>query len=398
LRVIVSERPIKIVQVIARLNIGGAAVQVILPSGLLGPPRFETMLVCGQVGPAEGDMGYLAEQKGVTPVVIPELGRELSPLRDSVTLLKLWRLLRRERPDVVHTHTAKAGFVGRVAARLAGVPVVVHTFHGHVFYGYFGPAKARLFIALERFCARLSNRLVAPGEDLKRELVGYRIAPAEKIAVVPYGLDLQPLANAPRRTGALRRELGLSDDARLVGVVGRLVPVKNLRLLLGAGARLKGAHFAIVGDGECRPDLEARAAALGLRDRVHFLSWRRDLPAIYSDLDALAISSRNEGTPVSIIEAMAAGVPVVSTAVGGVPDLIEDGRTGLLVPPEDAPALADALDRLLRDQDFAHTLAETARPLALERFGVERLADDLAALYVELLAEKSDSGLKLPVG
>lgn len=378
--------PIRVMRVIARLNVGGPAVHVILLAERLGPPRFASTLVCGQIGPHEGDMSYLARARGVQPVVIPQLGRELSPLRDTITLWRLWRLMRAARPHVVHTHTAKAGFVGRVAARLAGVPAVVHTFHGHVFHGYFSPAKTRLFIALERFCARLSSRVLTVSERLKDELVAYGIAPAEKISVVPLGLDLAPFAETPRGAGQLRRELGLSRDAPLVGIVGRLAPIKNHRLFLEAAAQIEpGAHVAIVGDGELRADLEAQAAALGLADRAHFLGWRRDLPAIYSDLDALVIASDNEGTPVSLIEAMAAGAPVVSTAVGGAPDLIDDGRTGLLVPPGDAPTLAAAINRLLHDPAGARSLAEAARPLALARFGIDRLAADLSALYADLL-------------
>ncbi len=375
-------------RVIARLNVGGPAIHVIRLTERLGPPRFESALVCGQIGPHEGDMSYLARAHGVRPIVIPALGREIAPLRDLSTLWRLWRLMRAYRPHVVHTHTAKAGFVGRVAARLAGVPVVVHTFHGHVFHGYFGPVKTRLFIFLERFCARLSDRVLTVSDRLKEELTGYGIAPADRITVIPLGLDLAPFATTPRRAGALRRELGLSDATPLVGIVGRLVPIKNHRLFLEAATQVNAAaHFVIVGDGECRADLEARAQALGLAERVHFLGWRDAdrLPAIYSDLDTLVISSDNEGTPVSIIEAMAAGAPVVSTAVGGVSDLIDDGRTGVLVPPGDAPALADAMNRLLHEPARAQALAETARPPALARFGIDRLAEDLAGLYLELL-------------
>lgn len=380
-------------RVIARLNVGGPALHVILLTEKLGAPAFASTLVCGQIAPYEGDMRYLAEQRGVQPVVIPELGREISPLRDLATLWRLWRLMRAQRPHVVHTHTAKAGIVGRAAAWLAGVPVIVHTFHGHVFHGYFGPAKTRLFILLERLAARLSDRVLTISPALRDELVRYRIAPAAKIAVIPLGLDLAPFATTPRRAGMVRRALGLDEATPLVGIVGRLTPIKNHRLFLEAAARLETpAHFAIVGDGECRHSLEAHAAALGLGARAHFLGWRQDLPAIYSDLDALVIASDNEGTPVSIIEAMAAGAPVVSTAVGGVPDLIDDGQTGLLVPPGDAPALAQALDRLLRDPELARRMAAAARPAALARFSIDRLADDLAALYRTLLREKMRRG------
>lgn len=383
----------KIVQIVARLNVGGVAVQVLLADEQFRARGHESIVVCGRVGPDEADMRYLADEKGSVPHIIPELGRALSPLRDLITLVKLWQLLRRERPDVVHTHTAKAGFVGRLAARMAGVPVVVHTFHGHVFRGYFGPTKTRLFIVLERFSARLSDRVITLTAGLKQELVEYGIAPPDRFAVIPLGLELEALASTPGRSGVLRQALGLDDVTLLVGAVGRLVPVKHIDLLLDAAscidmqAMRNPLHIVLVGDGECRPALEAQARALGIAGRVHFVGWRdtRALPDIYSDLDALVMSSYNEGMPVSIIEAMAAGVPVVATAVGGVPDLITGGETGLLVPPDDAPALAAALTHLLTAPALAQRLADNARRDALARFSPARLADDLTGLYTTLL-------------
>ncbi len=375
-----------IVQVVARLNIGGVAGQVLLAAERLTPPDFTCTVVCGRIGPNEGDMSYLAAQKGITPTLVPELGRALSPLRDPVALVKLWRLFRRIRPDIVHTHTAKAGFLGRLAARMAGVPAVVHTFHGHVFHGYFSPAQTRLFIALERLGARLSDRIVTLTPQLKDEIANaYRIAPAEKFAIIPLGLELAPFSQPPGPSGALRAELGLPRDVPLVGAVGRLVPVKALDLLLRAAARLQGVHVVLVGDGPCRPDLEAEAAALGIAERVHFTGWRRDLPAIYSDLHVLALPSRNEGMPVSIIEAQAARVPVVAAAVGGVPDLITPGETGLLFPSGDTVALSEAIRRLVQSPALAAYLAGNAHAAALARFDPARLANDLAALYRELM-------------
>jgi len=385
-----TQRPIRVMRIIARLNVGGPAIHVTLLAAHLRPPQFESTLVCGQVGPHEGDMAYLAEAHGVTPVLVAELGRELSPLRDLVTLLKLWRLMRRLRPDVVHTHTAKAGFVGRWAAWLARVPVRVHTFHGHVLHGYFGPRKTALFRWLERLTARLTDRLITISPALRDELAQtYRIAPAEKFVVVPLGLDLEPYVSAPRRTGAFRTEWGIPPDAPLVGIVGRLVPIKNHALFLQAARRVReqvpGARFAIVGDGELRAALEAQADAPGLAGAVTFTGFLRDLRPVYSDLDLLVIAADNEGTPVSIIEALAAGVPVVSTAVGGVPDLLEGGRYGALVPPGDADALAGAmitaLGALQADrQDISRAIGEA--------YGIERLAADLGALYRALLADK----------
>lgn len=383
------QRPIRVMRIIARLNVGGPALHVTLLTERLRPPEFESTLVCGRIGPGEGDMAYLAEERGITPVYVPELGRELHPLRDLVTLIKLWRLMRRLKPDVVHTHTAKAGFVGRWAAWLARVPVRVHTFHGHVFHGYFGAAKTRFFLALERLTARLTDRLITISPALRDELSGvYRVAPAEKFAVVPLGLELAQYAAAPRRTGTLRAAHLIPPDAPLIGIVGRIVPIKNHALFLEMASRVlqsqPDAYFLIVGDGEERPAIEALADRLGLRTRAVFTGWMRDLVPVFSDLDLLVLSSNNEGTPTAIMQALAAGVPVVSTAVGGVPDLLRGGAWGRLVPPGDADGLAEAVLSALRDS----ALDPAIREAVLAEYDAARLADSLAALYRTLLAAK----------
>lgn len=383
------QRPIRVMRIIARLNVGGPALHVTLLTERLRPPEFESTLVCGRIGPGEGDMAYLAEERGITPVYVPELGRELHPLRDLVTLVKLWRLMRRLKPDVVHTHTAKAGFVGRWAAWLARVPVRVHTFHGHVFHGYFGAAKTRFFLALERLTARLTDRLITISPALRDELSGvYRVAPAEKFAVVPLGLELAQYAAAPRGMGTLRAAYQIPPDAPLIGIVGRIVPIKNHALFLEMASRVlqsqPDAYFLIVGDGEERPAIEALADRLGLRTRAVFTGWMRDLVPVFSDLDLLVLSSNNEGTPTAIMQALAAGVPVVSTAVGGVPDLLRGGAWGRLVPPGDADGLAEAVLSALRDS----ALDPAIREAVLAEYDAARLADSLAALYRTLLAAK----------
>lgn len=383
------QRPIRVMRIIARLNVGGPALHVTLLTERLRPPEFESTLVCGRIGPGEGDMAYLAEERGITPVYVPELGRELHPLRDLVTLIKLWRLMRRLKPDVVHTHTAKAGFVGRWAAWLARVPVRVHTFHGHVFHGYFGAAKTRFFLALERLTARLTDRLITISPALRDELSGvYRVAPAEKFAVVPLGLELAQYAAAPRGMGTLRAAYQIPPDAPLIGIVGRIVPIKNHALFLEMASRVlqsqPDAYFLIVGDGEERPAIEALADRLGLRTRAVFTGWMRDLVPVFSDLDLLVLSSNNEGTPTAIMQALAAGVPVVSTAVGGVPDLLRGGAWGRLVPPGDADGLAEAVLSALRDS----ALDPAIREAVLAEYDAARLADSLAALYRTLLAAK----------
>lgn len=384
-----NERPIRILRIIARLNIGGPAIHVTLLTAKLGLPDYESALVSGSIAPGEGDMAYYAEERGVHAHLIPELGRAIHPLRDIRTVLKLYRLMQEFKPDVVHTHTAKAGFLGRVAARMAGVPVIVHTFHGHVFKGYFGPTMTHLFIRLERLGAQLSDRLIALTEGLRRELVEqYRIAPKGKIIVLPLGLDLDSFAQTPRKSGAFRAAWDIAPDVPLIGIVGRLTQVKNHALFLQSAAQIKpnqpDAHFVIVGDGELRADIEGQANALGLRGAVTFTGWQRDLAPIYSDLDVLVISSVNEGTPVTVIEALSAACPVVTTRVGGLPDLLDGGALGTLVPSEDADALAKGiLDTLRQPPDVSE-----AQRLMLDRYGIDRLVRDLDSLYRGLLAKK----------
>ncbi len=382
-------QPIRVMNIIARLNVGGPAIHVTLLTEKLGAPTYESTLVTGMIGADEGDMQYYAEAHGVHPVIIPELGRSLHPLRDLITVWKVYRLIRQYQPDVVHTNTAKAGFVGRVAAWLAGVPVIVHTFHGHVFRGYFSPTTTRVFILLERITARMSDTVITLTEGLRHELADeYRIARKSKITVLPLGLDLQPFAASVRKNGAFRREYDIPANAPLIGIVGRLVPVKNHALFLDAAARVRAqkpaARFLIVGDGDERAAIEAQVDALGLRDAVVFTGWVRDVAPVYADLDVNVISSVNEGTPVSVIEALTAGCPVVATAVGGLPDLLDQGELGALVPSGDVDALATALiDALDHPPD-----PEPARALMLDRYGIDRLARDLDSLYRGLLAKK----------
>jgi glycosyltransferase involved in cell wall biosynthesis len=383
-----ADRPIRVMRIIARLNVGGPAVHVTLLTEYLAPPEFESTLVCGHIGPHEGDMAYLAESRSVQPIYVTELGRELSLLRDLVTLVKLWRLMRQIRPDVVHTHTAKAGFVGRIAAWLARVPVRVHTFHGHVLHGYFSPAKTHLFLWLERLTARLSDRLITISPALKDELAhAYRIAPEGKFVVVPLGLELAQYAHTPRHEGDFRAAFNIPPGAPLVGIVGRFVPIKNHTLFLQMADRVRktvpNAHFVIVGDGERRAEIETQVDSMGLRETTTFTGWVQDLKPAYSDMDVLVISSDNEGTPVSIIEALAAGVQVVSTAVGGVPDLLRGGEYGRLVPPGDPDALAAAVVAAL-----AGPGQDIDRQSIVAAYDITRLTGDLAALYRHLLESK----------
>jgi glycosyltransferase involved in cell wall biosynthesis len=383
---------LRVLRAITRLNIGGPAIHAILLTHGLQNDRFSSVLVTGREGPFEGTMRGLATSYGVRPRILEELGREVRPANDLRATIRMYRLIRASRPDIVHTHMAKAGTAGRLAARLARVPIVVHTFHGHTFHSYFGRAKTAFFLRVERTLARFTDRIVAVGEDQRREIAAYGIAPLDKIVPIPLGLEIEPLLDAERDRGGLKAELGLNGHSKLVGIVARLVPIKAHEIFLEAAARVRDAepdaHFLVIGDGERRGELQAMARELGLADAVRFLGWREDMKRVYADLDVVALSSNNEGSPVALIEALAAARPVVATDVGGVAEVVEDGKTGLLAPPRDPVALAAGILELLRAPGRAEQLGRAGRASVYPRHAASRLVRDVERLYLELAREK----------
>jgi glycosyltransferase involved in cell wall biosynthesis len=387
-----TDTRIRVLRIIARLNVGGTAVHVTLLTKYLDRERFETVLVSGTENPGEGTMIDFTRAHGIEPMIVPEMvGQATLAPRDAVALWRLVRLMRRYRPHIVDTHTAKAGSLGRVAAWMAGVPVIVHTYHGHVLEGYYDPVRTRLLRVMERGLARLSTRLLVVSRRVGEDLVRLGAVPAGKIEVVPLGMDLAPFLDVDHRRGRLRREFGIPDEAPIVAIVSRIFAIKNHALFIDAAARvlreLPDVRFLIVGDGILRPAIEQQAARLGIQQNVIFTGWRRDLAEIYADTTILVVSSNNEGTPVSAIEAMASAVPVVATRVGGLPDLIRDGETGVLVPPRSIAALSDALVALLKDPSERRRLGTAARADAVARFSVDRLIEDTTRLYDRLLSE-----------
>jgi glycosyltransferase involved in cell wall biosynthesis len=380
--------PIRVLRIITRLNVGGPALHASLLSTRLDPERFQTTLAVGQESAGEAAMADLGRlPPSLRPVAIPSLRREISPLADARALAALVALTRRVRPHIVHTHLAKAGSLGRVAARLAGVPVVVHTFHGTVFSGYFGERASRVYLASERALGHLTTRLVAISPAVRAELLALRVAPAAKIVEIPLGLDLDPFLAAPSQAVA-RERLRLQPDARYVGIAGRLVPVKDVGTFIRAfaivAAERADVTALIVGDGPEREALERMTVDLGIGGRCRFMGWVADMSALYAAVDVMALTSVNEGTPVTLIEAMAAGRTVVATAVGGVPDVVA-ADTGLLVPPGDPAAFAQALLRAL-DREPA---PETARRAVVLRYSASRLVADIERLYLELIATRA---------
>jgi glycosyltransferase involved in cell wall biosynthesis len=383
---------VRIARIIGRLNVGGPARHAISLTAGLDLARFVTTLITGTVGPHEGDLTAEARALGVEPVVVPELGPRIQLGRDLLALGKLVRLLRRLRPDLVHTHTAKAGALGRVAARLAGVPIIVHTFHGHVLEGYFSPTRTRLFLQIERALARITHRIITVSPRVQHDLLARGIGRPDQMEVVPVGLDLARFLDRPASPASLRETLAIPSNAPLLGIVGRLVLIKDHPTLFQALALLQthgpAPHLIVAGDGERREALRRLAQDLGLASRIHFLGWRDDLEAILGELDMVICCSKNEGTPVALIEAMAAGVPVLSTDVGGVGDLIVHGETGWLVPSGNPSVLARGIRELLADPRPRAQLVPAARRLALERHHVNGLIQRMDTLYTCLMAAK----------
>jgi glycosyltransferase involved in cell wall biosynthesis len=385
---------IRVVRIISRLNVGGPAIHATLLTERLDPARYESLLVSGAEGADEGSYLDLHQRSLSTLRRVPELGREISGVRDLNGLRALTRIIRDVKPHIVHTHTAKAGALGRAAAWRAGVPIIVHTYHGHVFDGYFSPLKTQAFVAVERWLATRTHCLVSVSEQVRTDVLARGIGTPDKSVVVPLGLDLDRYLHAEQRRGELRREpdiraLGIDAHTPLIGIVARLVPIKAHEVFLDMAARVAAARpdarFLIIGDGERRQELETLTDTLGLKGRIHFLGWRQDLDRIYADLDAVVLTSRNEGSPVALTEAMAAARPVVSTRVGGVSDLISDGDTGLLTTVDDGRGLAESVLRVLGQPALAARLGQAGRARVRKAFDSRRLLDDIDRLYSRLL-------------
>ena len=402
----------KILRIIARLNVGGPARHVVWLTKALQDDEFQTTLIAGSVPPGEDDMGYFADENGVRPVYLREMSREISP-SDTRSLLKLYRLIKAEKPDIIHTHTAKAGTLGRIAGSmyrwltwgtLVGRPRrirMVHTFHGHVFHSYYSPAKTRAFLAIERTLARATDRIVVLSDQQLDEInKKFRVGNLERFAVVPLGIDIEQFDSDPSVRQKLRAEFGVQESDVVVGFVGRLTEIKNISLLLHAAALIrerKDVKFAIVGDGHLRPDLEQKAASLDIGSNTIFLGNRSDISDIYSALDIVALTSLNEGTPLSLIEAMAAGKPVISTGVGGVRDLLGAVREeyggfsicdrGIRVESFEPADYQAGLTYLVENRRWRAEIAERGRKYIRSRYGKDRLIDDIKRLYRELNSE-----------
>jgi len=410
----------KIARIIARLNVGGPARHVTWLTRELAPPEFESTLIAGTVPPGEDDMAYFAADNGIEPILIPELSRELSP-KDVVSLLKIYRELKHIQPDIVHTHTAKAGTIGRIAAMmyrwltwqaLIGRPrplKTVHTFHGHVFHSYYGALKTRIFLLIEQILAKTATDkiIVISHQQFDEIWHTFRIGSRRQFEIIPLGLDLEPYSIDDPLANSLRSVLGIDDETLIVGFTGRLTEIKNIPMLLAAISEITGREdgdipkmkFVIVGDGSLRDDLIHHADELQISEFVTFLGHRGDIPEIVKQFDIFVLTSKNEGTPLSMIEAMAAGIPVVSTCVGGVADLIgpatldNDGfrvcQRGIAVDTFEPDDLANALIHLANSPQLSENLSSAARTFVNSNYSIDRLVENIRSLYRDLVDERA---------
>ncbi|MFQ5848665.1 MAG: glycosyltransferase family 4 protein [Candidatus Methylomirabilales bacterium] len=379
----------RILHLITRLDRGGSATNTLLTVAGL-PSPFVQSLIYGRTA----DFPQLGRrlQGQVEMGELPELVRRPSPVKDLVALLKIYRLLRRERFDLVHTHTSKAGILGRIAARMAGVPHIVHTPHGQAFNGYAGRTLTALFVFLERWAATFTDRIIGLTDQEIRDNLERGIGEPGQFVNIPSGIDLSPFAGREREAANVKASLGLSPSARLIGSVGRLDPVKGHTYLLDAFAslapRFPDLHLALVGDGELFAELQSRTQHAGLTDRVLFLGWREDVPALLQAFDLFAFPSLSEGMGRALVEAMAAGLPIVATRVCSVPEVLAEGEAGYLVDPASPLALADGIEKLLHDPDLRSRLATQARAHA-RKYSVEAMLHKIEAVYQNVLGNEN---------
>jgi glycosyltransferase involved in cell wall biosynthesis len=375
-----------VLRIITRLAVSGVSTHVTLANQVLTRRGWDTLLIHGRVQPDELEIDLPVADVAMRR--LDSLARPVDPIADLQTSASLLRIVRSFRPDIIHTHHSKAGLLGRSVAMLSGVPCV-HTFHGHVFEGYFGRRTSAAIVTAERLLATRTSRLIALSPLQRDDLLSRGIGRADRFEIVPLGLDLERYRSIDR--GTARHRLGLPSDAVVVVMVGRLVPIKRVDRLVRVFATLHtrrpDARLYIIGDGSERAAAEIQAAEAGLGDAVTFCGWRSDTATWYAAADFVALSSDNEGTPVALIEAAAAGRPAAATAVGGVADVVKHGVTGLLAPATDEARLAEAMVRLADDPELRARLGAAA-PAVAEGFGIERLVDDLERIYRDLLAPR----------
>ena len=387
---------IRVLRIINRFNIGGPTYNATLLTRFLDGDKYETLLVGGLPEEGESDSLYIPRNYGIEPTLIPEMKREPNFRSDRAAYKRLKEIIEAFDPHIIHTHAAKAGALGRRAGNSSKVPVIVHTFHGHVFHSYFGRAKTMIFKQIERRLASYSSNIIAISDIQKEELTDiHRICDKEKMSVIPLGFDLDPFREAALSKRVQKRnELNLTDEVA-IALIGRFAPVKNHAMLFDAlelilSKLTKKIKVFIVGDGSERPLIEQRSSAINSKfpDSIVLTSWIKDIASFNAGMDIICLTSLNEGTPVSLIEAQASGVPVISTDVGGVRDVIIEDQTGYIVPGNDVNSFAEKLFELIENEKKRESMSQNGWIHVRDKFSYQRLVSDTERLYEKLLKEK----------
>ena len=388
----------KIIHVITRLDKGGSAEDTIQTILGIDKKKYEVILVKGPTYESKmskeehasviADLKEL-QLKGVKIVNIPFLLRRINPVYDLLVLFSLYVFLIKEKPSIVHTHTSKAGLLGRLAAKLVGIPIIIHKPHGHVFFGYFGPFKTKMFIILERLASKITDKIVALTNGEKEDYILFKIADEDKFVIMPSGVELNKFKELPlKEIQNYKKKLGIPETSLVVGTVGRLVPVKGPEFLIEAAKHIISKNpdtlFIFTGDGPLKQNLEKKAFDLGIKENVIFLGWKDDVSKIISIYDVFALPSLNEGMGRVLVEAMALGKPIVASNIGGIPDLVIHGKNGFLVPPKNPKELAKYIQILLEDEEKREKMGLAGKKIALN-FSARNIVEKTEELYGELL-------------
>jgi len=399
-----QNKKIKVLRIINRFNIGGPTYNAAYLTKYLDD-RFETMLVGGAKDESEASSEFILDSLDLKPTLIQNMRRSIG-LSDISAYRQISQIIKEFKPDIVHTHASKSGFLGRLAAYRNNVPVILHTFHGHVFHSYFGDFKTNFYKSLERWLAKRSTRIIAISKQQKIEIgTEHLICPPDKIEVIPLGFDLERFyTGTVEKRKDFRERYDLKPDDIAIVIVGRLVPIKNHELFIEAIRALSdrgydNLRFFIVGDGESRENLEQKLNELNIgftknsapstKNPVCFTSWVKDVDRVYAGCEIVCLTSLNEGTPVSLIEAQSASKPVLSTKVGGINDIVLENESALLCGTKDTLAFVQHLDRLINDQDLRLKMGDAGKENALKKFHYQRLVSDIAQLYSELMKKVS---------
>lgn len=380
----------KIIRIIDRLNVGGPSIHVSILSGKLNSKKLETILISGFVCKEEGDMSYVAKKYNVEPLYVSELAREIDLFQDFIALWKIFWIIKKERPHIVHTHKSKAGFIGRIAAILAGVPVIIHTFHGHIFHGYFSELKTKFFITIERILALFTTKIIVISKEQFNEICHkYKIGFPRKYKTIPLGFSFANLEEISKQRGWLREKYNWQKTDIVIGIIGRLASIKNHKMFLEVAQKInqqrKNVKFIIIGDGELRENLEQLRESLNLQKCVAFTGWLKEPTKIYSDIDIVALTSLNEGTPVVLIEGMYYKKPVVATNVGGVVDIV-DNTCGYVSDVNNIDQFSCFLLKLIDNEEKRAEMAENGHQKIKKIYSYHRLIADIELLYSELLS------------